>query len=96
MGRRRRTAPGGRDRHDGDRRQSDRPQRVTFATDELGGTRGGRTASTPIIPAKATGRLTINAREGQYAVSVRDKRVRGARVFVGPPRESGQNKVLLP
>jgi len=76
--------------------QSDRPQRVTFATDELGGTRGGRTASTPVIPAKATGRLTINAREGQYAVKVRDARVRQARVFVGPPRESGQNKVLLP
>jgi len=76
--------------------QSDRPQRVTFSTDELGGTRGGRTATTPIIPAKATGRLTINAREGQYAVSVRDKTVRQARVFVGPPRESGQNKVLLP
>lgn len=76
--------------------QSDRPQRVTFATDELGGTRGGRTASTPVIPAKATGRLTIDAREGRYAVSVRDKAIRQARVFVGPPRESGQNQVLLP
>jgi len=76
--------------------QSDRPQRVTFATDELGGTRGGRTASTPIIPAKATGRLTINAREGQYAVSVRDKSIRRARVFIGPARASGQDKVLLP
>jgi hypothetical protein len=69
---------------------------VTFATDELGGTRGGRTASTPIIPARATGRLTIDAREGQYAVSVRDKTIRAARVFVGPPRPSGQDKVLLP
>jgi len=69
---------------------------VTFATDELGGTRGGRTASTPIIPARATGRLTIDAREGQYAVSVRDKTIRATRVFVGPPRPSGQDKVLLP
>lgn len=76
--------------------QSDRPQRVTFATDELGGTRGGRTASTPVIPARATGRLTIDAREGQYAVSVRDDAIRAARVFVGPPRESGQDQVLLP
>ncbi|MDA0180433.1 hypothetical protein OJ997_09025 [Solirubrobacter phytolaccae] len=76
--------------------QSDRPQRVTFATDELGGTRGGRTASTPIIPAKATGRLTIDAREGRYSVSVRDDGIRAARVFVGPPRPSGQNRVLLP
>jgi hypothetical protein len=76
--------------------QSDRPQRVTFATHELGGTRGGRTASTPVIPARATGRLKIDAREGQYAVSVRDERIRAARVFVGPPRASGQDRVLLP
>jgi hypothetical protein len=76
--------------------QSERPQRVTFETDELGGTQGGRTASTPIIPAKATGRLTIDAREGQYAVSVKDESIRAARVFVGPPRPSGQDAVLLP
>lgn len=76
--------------------QSSRPQRVTFSTDELGGTRGGRTASTPVIPARSTGRLKIDAREGQYAVTVRDGNVRAARVFVGPPRPSGQDKVLLP
>jgi hypothetical protein len=76
--------------------QSDRPQRVTFRTDELGGTRGGRTASSPVIPAKATGRLTIDAREGEYSVSVADEAIRAARVFVGPPRESGQDRVLLP
>jgi hypothetical protein len=76
--------------------QSTRPQRVTFRTDELGGTRGGRTASSPVIPAKSTGRLTIDAREGRYSVSVADDAIRAARVFVGPPRESGQDRVLLP
>ena len=76
--------------------QSDRPQRVTFRTDELGGTGGGRTASAPVIPAKATGRLTIDAREGRYKVSVADDDIRAAPVFVGPPRKSGQNQVLLP
>lgn len=76
--------------------QSDRPQRVTFETDELGGTKSGRTATSPVIPAKSTGRLTIDAREGRYSVSVPDEAIRAARVFVGPPRESGQNRVLLP
>lgn len=76
--------------------QSTRPQRVTFATDELGGAHGGRTAASPIIPAHATGRLTIDAREGRYSVSVADDAVRAARVFVGPPRRSGQDDVLLP
>jgi hypothetical protein len=76
--------------------QSSRPQRVTFATDELGGTRGGRTASTPVIPARSTGRLKIDAREGRYSVSVKDDAIRAARVFVGPPRKSGQDDVLLP
>lgn len=76
--------------------QSDRPQRVTFATDELGGTQGGRTATSPEIPARATGRLRIDAREGRYSVSVEDDAVRAARVLVGPPRESGQDRVLLP
>ena len=76
--------------------QSDQPQRVTFRTDELGGTRGGRTASSPMIPARATGRLTIDAREGRYSVSVADDDIRAAPVFVGPPRKSGQDRVLLP
>ena len=76
--------------------QSDQPQRVTFKTDELGGTRSGRTASSPVIPAKSTGRLTLDAREGRYSVSVADDAIRAAPVFVGPPRKSGQNQVLLP
>jgi hypothetical protein len=76
--------------------QSGRAQRVTFETDELGGPAGGRRASSPVIPASGTGRLTINARQGVYSVHVADEAVRAARVRVGPPRRSGQDDLLLP
>ena len=76
--------------------QSDRPQKVTFETDELGGTRGGNRASSPTIAPRGTGRLTIDARQGTYAVRVDDDAIRAARVLIGPPRESGQNQLLLP
>jgi hypothetical protein len=76
--------------------QTKRPQRVTFETDELGGGRPGRTASTPRIPAQGTGRLTIDARTGRYAVHVRDRAIAAAHVRVGAPRASSQNDVLLP
>ena len=76
--------------------QSDRPQKVTFETDELGGTRGGNRASSPTIAPRGTGRLTIDAREGTYAVRVDDDAIRAARIMIGPPRESGQNQLLLP
>ena len=52
--------------------QSGKAQKVTFETDELGGTRGGTTASSPVIPAGSTGRLKIVVREGNYSVHVAD------------------------
>jgi hypothetical protein len=76
--------------------QSDRPQKVTFETDELGGTQGGTRASSPTIAPHGTGRLSIDAREGTYAVKVDDDSIRAARVEIGPPRESGQDRLLLP
>lgn len=76
--------------------QSKTRQTVTFETDELGGRTGGRTASSPAIEPSGTGRLTIDAREGRYSVHVADRTIRAARVNVGPPRPSGQNRVLLP
>ena len=76
--------------------QSGRAQRVTVETDELGGTRGGNTATSPVIPAHSTGRVTIKVREGKYSVHVADDSVRAARLIVGPPRKSGQNRLLLP
>jgi hypothetical protein len=76
--------------------QTARPQRVTFETDELGGDRPGRRASSPVIPARGTGRLTIDARSGRYAVHVGGRAIRAAHVRVGAPRRSSQNDLLLP
>ena len=76
--------------------QSDAAQTVTFETDELGGRLGGNRASSSSIPAGGTGRLKIDARQGVYSVSVEDDAIRAARVRIGPPRESGQNQLLLP
>ena len=76
--------------------QSSRPQRVTFETDELGGRTAGRRASTRTIAPHATGRLTIDARSGSYAVHVGDRSIRAAHVRVGPPRPSAQDRLLLP
>jgi hypothetical protein len=76
--------------------QSGKPQTVTFETDELGGKTAGRQASSPVIAPSTTGRLTIEAREGTYSVHVADGAIRAARVFVGPPRKSSQDQLLLP
>jgi hypothetical protein len=76
--------------------QSTAPQTVTFETDELGGTRGGNTASSPEIAPGSTGRLTITTREGTYSVHTADDAIRAAEVKIGPPRESGQDQLLLP
>jgi hypothetical protein len=75
--------------------QSKRPQRVTFETDELGGRTAGRRASTGTIAPQGTGRLTIDARTGRYAVHAGDG-IRTAHVRVGAPRGSAQDQLLLP
>ena len=54
--------------------QSKSPQTVTFETDELGGTRGGNTASSPEIAPGSTGRLTITTREGTYSIHTDGRR----------------------
>jgi hypothetical protein len=76
--------------------QSTRPQRVTFETDELGARTAGRRASTATIAPQDTGRLTIDARTGRYSVHVADRTIRAASVRIGPPRASGQDRLLLP
>jgi hypothetical protein len=76
--------------------QTAKPQRITFETDELGGRTGGNTASTPVIAPQGTGRLSIDARTGNYAVHTRDRTIRAARVKVGPPRKSSQDDLLQP
>jgi hypothetical protein len=76
--------------------QSRTPQTVTFETDELGGKRGGNRASSPEIAPGSTGRLTIITREGDYSVHTQDDAIRAARVKIGPPRKSAQDRLLLP
>lgn len=76
--------------------QTGEPQTVTFETDELGGPTGGRRARSPSIPPRGTGRLTIDARSGEYSVRTADEAIRAARVRIGPPRPSSQDEVLLP
>jgi|tagenome__1003787_1003787.scaffolds.fasta_scaffold20710817_2 hypothetical protein len=77
--------------------QTGRSQTVTFETSDVPGDgKVGRRASTPRIRPDATGRLTIDARRGDYLVHVGDRTVRVAHVTVGPPRGSAQDRLLLP
>jgi hypothetical protein len=76
--------------------QTTRPQRVTFETDELGGSRPGRRAQTQVIPPQGTGQLKIDARSGRYAVHTQDRGIRAAHVRIGAKRPSSQNDLLRP
>ena len=76
--------------------QSKAPQTVTFETDELGGTKGGTTASSPEIAPGSTGRLTLTTREGTYSVHTEDDAIRATEIKIGPARKSAQDSLLLP
>ena len=77
--------------------QTKRAQTVTMETaNPPGSDTVGHKASTPRIPPQATGRLTIDARRGDYMVHVGDRTVAGAHVTVGKRRASSQNDLLLP
>lgn len=76
--------------------QSGSPQTVTFETDELGGGPGGVRVRSGVIGPRSTGRLTVVPREGVYSVHTSDRRIRPARVRIGTPRPSAQDRVLLP
>jgi hypothetical protein len=77
--------------------QTRRAQTVTMETaDAPGSNTVGHKASTPRIPPQATGRLTIDARRGDYMVHVGDRTIAVAHVRVGRRRASAQNQLLLP
>jgi hypothetical protein len=77
--------------------QSRRPQVVTFETADVPGSgEVGRRVSTGRIAPRGTGRLSIDARRGDYVVHVGDRTVRVAHVKVGPRRASSQGDLLLP
>jgi hypothetical protein len=75
---------------------SSAPQRVTFETDEIGGDRSGITRSTREIAARSTGRLQVAPREGTYRLGVPARSIRPARIEVGAPRASAQDRLLQP
>jgi hypothetical protein len=77
--------------------QTGRRQTVTMETSNPPGSDTvGHKASTPPIPPQATGRLTIDARRGDYMVHVGDRTVAVAHVTVGKRRRSAQDDLLLP
>jgi hypothetical protein len=77
--------------------QSRRAQVVVFETANVPGNgKVGRRASTRRIPPQGTGRLSLDARQGDYMVHVGDRTVRVARVKIGPRRASSQDQLLLP
>jgi hypothetical protein len=77
--------------------QSGAPQKLTFETDEVGGTKnGGIKRSTGTIEERSTAQLKVDPREGTYKLSASGGNVAPATVEVGAPRKSSQNDLLLP
>jgi hypothetical protein len=76
--------------------QSSSAQAVTFETDELGGSKPGRTFSTTPINPRATATLKVEVRQGAWKLGTKDEGVRAAAVSVGRRRASAQNDLLQP
>jgi hypothetical protein len=77
--------------------QTKRAQTVTMETaNPPGANTVGHKASSPRIAPRSTGRLTIDARRGDYMVHVGDRTVAVAHVTVGKRRASSQDDLLLP
>src|SRR5688500_6691705 len=75
---------------------SSAPQRVTFETDELGGSQGGATRSPGEPAPRATRQLQVDPREGTYRLGVETGSIRPARIEVSAPRPSAQDRLLQP
>jgi hypothetical protein len=76
--------------------QTDRPQTVTIETDEIAGSKPGIRESTEPIAPRGTSSLTVDVREGTYAISVRSGSIAPAEVEVSKARKSAQDELLLP
>jgi hypothetical protein len=76
--------------------QSGAPQELTFETNELGGRTGGIRRSSRPIPARSTGTLKVDAREGTYTLAASSQGIRAAAVEVTERRRSSQDELLLP
>jgi hypothetical protein len=76
--------------------QSSSAQKVTFQTDELGGSQPGRKFNTTPINPRATATLKVDVREGNWKLSTADGGIRAAALSVGRKRKSSQGDLLLP
>ncbi len=76
--------------------QSSSAQKVTFQTDELGGSKPGRKFDTSPINPRATATLKVDVREGNWKLSTADGGIRAAALSVGRKRKSSQGDLLLP
>jgi hypothetical protein len=76
--------------------QSSSAQKVTFQTDELGGSQPGRKFDTTPINPRATATLKVDVRQGHWKLSTADGGIRAAAVSVGRKRKSSQGDLLLP
>ena len=76
--------------------QSSKAQEVTFETNELGGSKPGRTFSTTPINPRGTATLKVDVRQGDWKLGTRDGGIRAAAVSVGKQRASAQNDLLQP
>jgi hypothetical protein len=76
--------------------QTDSSQRVTLATDEVGGDEPGIERSTSQINPRDTGSLKVNLSQGTYRVGVEDAAIEAARLTVGEQRPSAQDELLQP
>ena len=70
--------------------------RVTVRTDEIGGSSPALRQETAPINPHDTASLKVNLEPGTYVLEVDGGSIRAARIEVGPPRESAQDKLLQP
>ena len=76
--------------------QSSTAQKVTFQTDELGGSQPGRKFDTTPINPRGTATLKVDVRQGDWKLSTSDGGIRAAAVTVGRKRKSAQGDLLQP
>ena len=76
--------------------ESNRAQRVTIESNELGASKPGLKQSTGPINPDGTATLKVDVTEGDYQVTVSGGNVKPASVHVGAKRQSAQNQLLQP
>jgi hypothetical protein len=76
--------------------QSSSAQEVTFETDELGGSKPGRTFNTTPINPRGTATLKVDVRQGDWKLRTEDGGIAAAAVSVGKARKSAQDDLLQP